>query len=72
VLNQQQKTIYNGRIIASELENPSFARLAEACRANGAEVNSLKELVPALESALKSDTLTVIDVHTPNGMESFG
>ena len=71
VLKETQRTKYNGRVIASDLQNPSFAKLAEAYGANGVRVESLKELVPALESALKSDTVTVIEVPTPNGFADF-
>ena len=71
VLRSVQETHYDGRYIASELKNPDFAGLAQAYGANGVRVASLKELVPALESALKSDTATVIDVLTPQGFANF-
>ena len=71
VLKSIQRTHYEGRFIASDLRNPDFAKLAEAYGANGVRVTSVKELVPALESALKSDTVTVIDVLTPNGFSNF-
>ena len=71
VLRSVQETHYDGRYIASELKNPDFAGLAQAYGANGVRVASLKELVPALESALKSDTVTVIDVLTPQGFANF-
>ena len=71
VLRYYQRTRNNGRYIASDLRNPDFVKLAEAYGANGAQVSSLKELVPTLESALKSDTITIIDVQTPNGFANF-
>ena len=71
VLKSVQKNHYDGRYIASELQNPDFARLAQAYGANGVRVASLRELVAALESALKSDTVTVIDVRTPQGFANF-
>ena len=71
VLRDVQGEHYNGRYMASDLKNPDFAKLAESYGANGRQVRSLKELVPALESALKSDTITVIDVHTPDGFANF-
>ncbi len=71
VLRDIQRTDYGGRLIASDLRNPNFARLAEAYGANGVELGSVKELVPALDAALKSDTVTVIEVHTPKGFAEF-
>ena len=71
VLRDVQKRSYNGRMMASALKNPSFAKLAEVYGANGIQVESVNELVPALESALGSDTITVIDVLTPNGFANF-
>ncbi len=71
VLKKRQRDYYNGRFIATNLRNPDFVKLAESYGANGVRVTSVKELVPALESALKSSTLTLIDVQTPNGFENF-
>ncbi len=71
VLKERQKDFYDGRYLGTGLRNPDFAKLAEAYGANGVQVASVKELVPALESALKSDTITVIDVQTPNEFSNF-
>ena len=71
VLRGVQEDSYNGRYIASDLRNPNFAKLAESYGANGQQVSSLHELVTALESALKSDTITVIEVRTPDGFANF-
>ena len=65
LLQHFQKTRSNGRYIASELHNPDFRQLAEAYGARGVRVESLAELIPALEVALKAETITVIDVWTP-------
>ena len=70
-LKYRQETAYGRRYMGSHLRNPSFSRLAEAYGAEGYEVGSLKELGPALESALKSDTISVIDVQTPDGIQNF-
>jgi len=71
VLKERQKDFFDGHYLGTGLRNPDFAKLAEAYGANGVRVDSLKELVPALESALKSDTVTVIDVRTPDGFANF-
>ena len=71
MLKERQESHYNGRFMGTGLRNPDFVRLAESYGANGEQVESVKELVPALESALKSDTITIIDVRTPEGFANF-
>ena len=71
VLRRRQEQFYDGRVIGTDLLNPDFVKLAEAYGANGMRANSVKELVPALESALKSNTITIIDIPTPNGFANF-
>ena len=71
ILKTAQSTQYEDRLIATDLHNPDFAKLAESYGANGIQVRSVKELVPALESALKSETVTVIDMLIPNGFSNF-
>ena len=51
---------------------PDFRSLAEAYGARGERVTSLPELVQALERALEAETITVIDVKTPDGFANFG
>ncbi|MBV7339941.1 thiamine pyrophosphate-binding protein [Chloroflexi bacterium TSY] len=51
LLRHFQKTRTNGRYIGSDLRNPDFTKLAEAYGAHGVQVASLKELIPALETA---------------------
>ena len=71
VLKERQRDFLGGRFIGTDLRNPDFVKLAESYGANGVQVRSVRELAPALESALKSDVLTLIDVQTPNGFENF-
>ena len=71
LLRHYQKNRGGGRYIASELHNPDFARLAEAYGACGVQARSLPELVAALESAREAETVTVIDVKTPEGFARF-
>ena len=68
---QRQVGGFNSRFIGTDLKNPNFAKVAEAYGADGVQVGSLKELVPALESAVRSGTATVIEVATPQGFDSF-
>jgi len=53
------------------LRNPNFVKLTESYGAKGERVESVKVLVPALESAPKSDTITIIDARTPDGFANF-
>ena len=71
LLRHFQKTRTNQRYIASDLRNPDFTKLAEAYGAHGVQVASLQDLVPALEAALNAETITVIDVLTPDGFAKF-
>ena len=71
LLRYYQKNRGGGRYIASDLRNPDFTRLAEAYGARGEQVTSLPELVQALERALEAETVSVIDVKTPDGFASF-
>ena len=71
VLKDRQRDVFNGRFIGTQLRNPDFVKLAESYGANGVRVGSVEELVPALEAALKSETVTLIDVQTPDGFASF-
>ena len=71
VLRNRQRDAYDGRYMASDLVNPDFARLAQSYGANGLSVSSIDEMAQALDTGLKSDVLTVIEVATPNGFENF-
>ncbi len=71
LLRHYQTSRYNGRYIASELRSPDFARLAAAYGARGLQVGSLAGMVEALEEALGAQTVTVIDVKTPDGFANF-
>jgi len=71
VLRNRQRDAYNGRYMASDLVNPDFVRLAQSYGANGLSVSSIDEMAQALETGLKSDVLTVIEVATPNGFDNF-
>ena len=71
LLRQYQEKRYSGRYIASDLRSPDFAKLAAAYGARGVQAASLAEMVEALEEALDTETVTVIDVKTPHGFANF-
>ena len=71
VLRERQTSHHDARYFGTSLKNPDFVKLTESYGANGLRVSSVKELEASLEGALNSDTLTVIDVQTPNGFANF-
>ena len=50
-----------GRSAYIDFKNPDFVQYAKSFGAEGVRIESAKELLPALEKALKTDTVTVID-----------
>jgi acetolactate synthase-1/2/3 large subunit len=61
-VQQMQRSLYGGRVIASDLVNPDFVRFAESFGARGARVSSPHELAPALDAALAANGPTLIEV----------
>jgi len=65
---QWQRMLYKRRYMAVNLgKTPDFVKLAEAYGAQGLRANSIEEFQKAVNTALKSDVTTVIDV--PIGSE---
>ena len=50
-----------GRISHVDFNNPDFVKLAESFGACGVRINRAEELMPALQQALASDRITIID-----------
>jgi acetolactate synthase-1/2/3 large subunit len=62
-VRRTQKERYGNRIIASELHNPDFVRLAEAFGAQGLRAKTLDELRLALRKGLEANGVpTLIEV----------
>lgn len=59
-----QEISYPGRVSGTGLVNPDYVRLAEAHGGFGARVSRTEEFVPALEAALGSGKVAVIDLVT--------
>jgi acetolactate synthase-1/2/3 large subunit len=59
-----QEREYPGRVMATELENPDFARLAEAFGAAGFTATTHREVRAGLAKALATNGPAVVDVHT--------
>lgn len=63
-IRSHQERHYPGRVIATDLVNPDFARLAEAYGALGLTVRADGEARPALRRALGHGGPVVVHVHT--------
>ena len=59
---QQQN--FGNRVIASDLQNPDFVKLAECFGAQGLRVRTPEELRPALRRAFATDGPTLIEIPT--------
>ncbi|VVC05516.1 3D-(3,5/4)-trihydroxycyclohexane-1,2-dione hydrolase [uncultured archaeon] len=60
---QWQRTFYDRRMIGIDLKNcPDYVKLAEAYGAQGIRAESIEEVGKAIQTALKSDVATVIDI----------
>lgn len=57
-----QKQSFGNRIIASDLHNPDFVRLAESFGAQGLRARTPEELRPALRRGFAADGPTVIEI----------
>ena len=70
-----QRDDYGGRIIASDLTNPDYVKLAEAFGVAGRRAETPDALRTALREALKADEPTLIAVPVgpmPNPWEALG
>jgi acetolactate synthase-1/2/3 large subunit len=61
-IRMHQERHYPGRVIATDLTNPDFARLAQAYGALGFRVERTEEFAPALECALSTDGPALIEL----------
>jgi len=73
-VQRMQKEIHGNRVIASDLTNPDFVKLAESFGARGVRVTTPDTLRPALREGFKADGPTVIEVpvgEMPSPWEDF-
>lgn len=61
-IRMHQERHYPGRVIATDLTNPDFARLAQAYGALGFRVERTEEFAPALKRALSADSPALIEL----------
>ena len=65
---RQQKELYGGRFIASELHNPDFVKFAESFGANAEKARGPKELLRAIERGFSADGPTIIEASQPKDL----
>lgn len=69
-VRRDQRTRFEGRFIASELQNPDFPRLAEAFGIKAHSVTSPSELARILPAALAAEEPVLIHVVVPRDTEA--
>jgi acetolactate synthase I/II/III large subunit len=68
-VRRDQREHFDGRIVASDLVNPDFVRLAESFGVGAARVTSPDHFRPALEKALADGGPYLIDIEVPRDSE---
>ena len=68
-VRRDQRERFDGRVVASDLVNPDFVKLAESFGAGAARVTSPDHFRPALEKALADGGPYVIAVEVPTDSE---
>jgi acetolactate synthase-1/2/3 large subunit len=61
-VQQMQKNLYGNRVIATDLVNPDFVKLAESFGAQGLRATSPAELRRAIQQGQQTDLPTLIEV----------
>ena len=61
-VRRMQRDLYDGRVIASELTNPDFVKMAESFGAQGLRAHSVEELRAAIQRGFEADVPTIVDI----------
>lgn len=61
-VQQMQKNLYDNRVIATDLHNPNFVKLAESFGAQGLQATTPQQLRQAIQQGLKTDLPTLIEI----------
>jgi acetolactate synthase-1/2/3 large subunit len=69
-VRRDQINVFDGRVVASDLVNPDFVKLAESFGAGAARVSSPEAFRPVLEKALADGGPYVIAVEVPRDSET--
>jgi acetolactate synthase-1/2/3 large subunit len=68
-VRRDQRERFDGRVVASDLVNPDFVKLAESFGVGAARVTSPETFRPALEKALAAGGPTLIAIEVPRDSE---
>jgi len=68
-VRRDQREHFDGRVVASDLVNPDFVKLAESFGVGAARVTSPETFRPALEKALADGGPYVIAIEVPRDSE---
>ncbi len=71
-VKRMQQDLYGGRVIASDLANPDFPRLAESFGVSARRASTPDELRSALESAFADDAPALIEVPVERMPDPWG
>ena len=69
-VRQMQETLYGNRVIATDLHNPDFVKMAHAFGANGVRVNNYADMRKAIQDAKGESLPTIIEVPIGTGLPS--
>ncbi len=69
-VREMQENLYDNRVIATDLHNPDFVKMAHAFGAHGVKVNNYDDMKKAIMDAKGESLPTVIEVPIPNGLPS--
>jgi acetolactate synthase-1/2/3 large subunit len=69
-VRRDQRERFDGRVVASDLVNPDFVKLAESFGVGAARVTSPQAFRPALEKALAHGGPYLIDIEVPRDSET--
>ena len=69
-VREMQENLYDNRVIATDLHNPDFVKMAHAFGANGVRVNNFEDMRKAIQDAKGESLPTVIEVPIGTGLPS--
>jgi acetolactate synthase-1/2/3 large subunit len=69
-VREMQENLYDNRVIATDLHNPDFVKMAKAFGANALRVNNLEDIGKAINDAKGESLPTVIEVPIGTGLPS--
>lgn len=69
-VRNMQEELYGGRVIATDLHNPDFVRMAHLFGANGVRVHSTSEMKRAIKNAIGETLPTLIEIPVSNDLPS--